>query len=382
MMLANEKLLREKRIIEFKVKFITPLLIGGGSQQIDPKGKSLWKLDNDGLTGKALRGCWRFWFRAILGGVVKEDIQIEKLKYYESKIFGSADSAFGPKFKMQIEVQNKIKSEVFSLGFEKRNRKGEYLAKEGYPVGTEYLIKIFPLKEMSNNEKNLEVLLATIWVWGNLGGIGLRARRGFGSPAIYCEVNKNPFNDLPLQQGFDSHADLEKHLRSGFRLVQNKFKNLIETDPDSLLVNPHIKDYNSSHCNPYFILRSLEQIYVGNGGWSDLNEAIKQVHGSSHNNSLGWIFSEKFDGLNARMASPIIFRFHKINNLFYPVFTYCEPFCYPQQIGYGWKLNKDCRYIQTEFPKYMANFISNKKIDHNNVFVKSLKEDCDESRHK
>lgn len=38
--------------IEFKVKFITPLLIHGANSR---------EADTIGLTGKALRGCWRFW---------------------------------------------------------------------------------------------------------------------------------------------------------------------------------------------------------------------------------------------------------------------------------------------------------------------------------
>jgi CRISPR type III-B/RAMP module RAMP protein Cmr1 len=68
-------------IKEFKIRFITPLLIDGANK---------YSADSAGLTGKALRGSWRFWFRAVIGGMLK-DIKNEELLLLESKIFGSAD---------------------------------------------------------------------------------------------------------------------------------------------------------------------------------------------------------------------------------------------------------------------------------------------------
>lgn len=364
--LSLEKIKSKMKVIEFKIEFITPLLIGGGNTEFDSSGNIPWKLD-EGLTGKALRGCWRFWFRAILGGMV-ENLQVDQLKDCENKIFGSADSKVGPKFKMQIEILNQKKLESFSLGFTSKHVYKDCI--EG-----EYLIKILPLNKYSSND--LEVLLATIWVWGNLGGIGLRSRRGFGSSILHVE-NNNPFDKLPLQQEFNSHEDLEKHLCLGLEIVQKKFNGWIEQNLFSPSHTLDIKNSDLPHCNHYFILRSLEQIFVGNDGWSDINEAISQVHGCSQNNSLGWIFPKRHHCLSARMASPIIFRFHKINNSFYPIFTYCEPFCYPKRTKNSWILNIDCTYVQTEFPISMTNFVLSKKIKDKNVFVKSLKEGCDE----
>ena len=51
---SREKEMGRIEPIKFKIKFITPLLIHGENSRIaDPLG----------LTGKALRGCWRFWFK-------------------------------------------------------------------------------------------------------------------------------------------------------------------------------------------------------------------------------------------------------------------------------------------------------------------------------
>lgn len=85
--------------IEFKIKFITPLLIHGA----DPG-----KADTIGLTGKALRGCWRFWFRAMAGGLVP-NISKEDLFKLESNVFGSANEKVGAKFRMVIELKKYMK---------------------------------------------------------------------------------------------------------------------------------------------------------------------------------------------------------------------------------------------------------------------------------
>ncbi len=53
--------MKNKRQIEFKIKFVTPLLIHGADSK---------KADETGLTGKALRGYCRFWFRAMVGGMI------------------------------------------------------------------------------------------------------------------------------------------------------------------------------------------------------------------------------------------------------------------------------------------------------------------------
>ncbi len=82
------------RQIEFKVKFITPLLIHGANSR---------EADSIGLTGKALRGCWRFWFRALVGGMVNDiHKHKESLLEFENMIFGSSNEKVGLIFQKKI----------------------------------------------------------------------------------------------------------------------------------------------------------------------------------------------------------------------------------------------------------------------------------------
>ncbi len=161
--------------LEFNIKFITPLLIGGANNHVD----------ENGLSGKALRGCWRFWFRAMVGGMIK-DISREKIILLENQIFGSANNEIGAKFRLNMEKIDKYKPMHFNLGFKtfnKRKSRMEEAKKFGFSEGSSYSISIIPRKTMFEPEIN--ILFATIWLWGNIGAIGSRARRGFGSPVIY-----------------------------------------------------------------------------------------------------------------------------------------------------------------------------------------------------
>lgn len=103
-------------IFKFNVEFVTPLLIGGATNN---------SLYPEGLSGKALRGCWRFWCRALIGGMVK-DVAPGGLKQLENDIFGSADDKIGAKFRLIVEGHNSNKSERFSLGFKRKNHNGKF----------------------------------------------------------------------------------------------------------------------------------------------------------------------------------------------------------------------------------------------------------------
>lgn len=181
--------------INFNIRFITPLLIHGADSRT---------CDSIGLTGKALRGCWRFWFRALVGGMVR-DIQKDHLHLLEleNRIFGSSNEEIGAKFRIIITpIKNLMPRKDIDPGFPASFKFS------GFSEGSEFLINIIPRKNNMGN-KEIKVLLATIWLWANLGGIGQRARRGFGSSVIEILESSNPFKEyfagspLPIKQHFN-----------------------------------------------------------------------------------------------------------------------------------------------------------------------------------
>jgi len=303
----------------FNVKFITPLLIGGGGK--NQNGKIL--RDENGLSGKALRGCWRFWCRAVIGGMAP-NINVKLLNQLESQIFGSADSktGAGATFRMIIEENESNKKDSFYLGLSRSATKNGF-----YPAC--YSITIIPRNTMANDIKKMNILLATIWLWGNLGSVGNRSRKGFGSPVIYLQdIGNNPFKfednteiKLPIkEQSFTDTNELKRHLEVGLCSVWKVYEQWIRANGESTVKN-NIRNLQAPNSAQYFILKSFAQIAVGNRGYINGNHAVKQVHGKNGCDELG-------SGGSSRMASTIFIRFHDVSRNgkveFLPIFTWCK----------------------------------------------------------
>lgn len=287
--------------IKLKIKFITPLLIHGANPR---------EVDSVGLTGKALRGCWRFWFRAFVGGMIR-NITKDKLFELESKVFGSSDENVGAKFRMVIEPAGSLEPHTTQINFSNRT-----VPFKGYKEGSQFLIRIIPRRNMDNDQIN--VLLASIWLWANLGAIGQRVRRGFGSPVI---ESPEPFSEisLPVKQEFNNSSELGNYLIEGLKKVYEIFKSWNSISSLENL-NPPLYDASSvSPSNPpFFIISSFKQIAVAEEDVGDnVVTALNNVHGNSGCPELG--------SANPRRASPVFIRLHKVNNKFYPVVTWSKP---------------------------------------------------------
>lgn len=160
-------------------RLITPLF-GGGVEagQVDTVTP---------VSGKAVRGNLRFWWRAVRGGQFGDDL--EKLKAREDQIWGSAE--IGSKVKVWIAAQE-IGS-AFTATDKYGNDKGI-----GDPR-SQFSYVAFPLREyeyavyqnvsfelcLSLPQSLREDVEAALWAWESFGGVGARTRRGFG--ALACE---------------------------------------------------------------------------------------------------------------------------------------------------------------------------------------------------
>lgn len=356
----------------FKVRFVTPLLIDGANK---------YCADSIGLTGKALRGSWHFWFRAIIGGMFK-DIKIEELLLLEGKIFGSADTKdsrgdkIGAKFRMIVDKETEFPADSIKLGFNKpcrcrgdgcyqchfTGKSNNPATSQGYLENSSYTIQIIPRSTMS--EMELKVLFSIIWVWGNLGSVGKRERRGFGSPVICPNGEDDPFSfhlkgkiiELPIKQTFVDLEGLEGHLQEGLSLVWKVFSQWIKENEFARSENifTDVSITGAPKSSPFFILRSCEQVFVGNAGFIDRKDAIAKFHGDSKCDGLGWATGTH------RMASPVFIRFHKITTenveKLIPVISWCQ------------QKNVEIRDPNSRALAYLKNML----INGQNVFVNNL----------
>jgi CRISPR-associated protein Cmr1 len=193
-----------------RYKLITPLFGGGVEAGVND--------DITPISGKAIRGHLRFWWRATRGGQFNK---LNLLLDFESQLFGAASDEKDKKINSEKKYSVKVDIEVTNKGREdcpyevKNNRNGVPQTKQrrgtivpsyasfplqpstsdrdyrdgmktkGVKVGVEFTLTIsFPLKHREHIE-------AALWAWETFGGVGARTRRGFGALRLESIDGKN-----------------------------------------------------------------------------------------------------------------------------------------------------------------------------------------------
>ena len=189
--------------ITLEVETVTPLFIAGADQR---------NIENEGLRAPSLRGLLRWWFRAIMGGMVS----IRSLKELENKIFGSVNQKSRVKIltvsdsqPSQIDVQSDLRYLWFSIHMQKRN----YQRLQCYPPETKFKIML-----SSDDENSLKIALGCLWALIYLGGVGARMRRGAGSLKVNNVSGKIPYTFIFTgNTSIDAKEFIEKNLAEIFR---------------------------------------------------------------------------------------------------------------------------------------------------------------------
>ncbi len=151
----------------FTLKVLTPMFMGGADPEGDPE-----------LRAASIRGAMRFWFRAIAGAITNDPREIYRL---ESEVFGNTDKKSRVVVRVLKQPSVKSSGETISLksvgyiGYGLRGMGGKpdrkYLDGEG-----EFEVN-FPVKY----KRHIGYIF---WFIQNVGGLGARSRKGFGSVRI------------------------------------------------------------------------------------------------------------------------------------------------------------------------------------------------------
>jgi CRISPR-associated protein Cmr1 len=186
---------QDKNIIKQvrRYKLITPLFGGGVEAGITD--------DITPVSGKAIRGHLRFWWRATRGAG-----SLEEMKKKEEGIWGGASTKDNPcpsMVRIKIEDISEGELEQPFKGKGKANEKWKTLSYAAFPLGERD-----DLPSVRSDSENKELcfslvisfpsgvqkeVMAALWAWETFGGIGGRTRRGFGSlKLIEFEENDVP----------------------------------------------------------------------------------------------------------------------------------------------------------------------------------------------
>ncbi len=279
-------------IIKFECETVTPMFLAGAD------GKT------QELRAPSIKGLMRFWWRAMNG-----HLDLEKLKEKEGEIFGASDEKIGrSKFSIRVKdtfIRPDKTYKYKPLPHHTGNQNCPYLPSCVSKINPHKCSKDFKLNAVKPNICFTSLLSSPdkfLWI-GNLikvaiilGGLGKRARRGFGSVRI-LNVSDQPYN---------SNYKLETILKLVNYIGSNKYQ--IDRHKDKI----ELKDDLTAQY-PF-----LKEIQLGKecDSWEEL---VKKVGEASHEhdiNSLGFAKGKK------RLASPIYVSVLKnLNNKYLPIIS-------------------------------------------------------------
>ena len=202
---------------EFTLEAVTPIFMYGADTNVPE------------IRASAIKGLLRWWFRAILGGVkfsqgiYKGNVLLEKVKE-EEKIWGTTNE----KSKVIVKVfPIKLYKKPFPilLKGERLRERGKGIKYLGFGVsnkvcityGSKIKITIAFRSRVSRMEENK--VLASLWLLLNLGNIGSRCRRGFGSLRVEKDIT---IDEIEFRSPANVN-DLEKYLKAGIQKCLDLF---------------------------------------------------------------------------------------------------------------------------------------------------------------
>jgi len=177
----------ERRELKLSLQTVTPLLLAGASNQAPE------------IRAPALRGVMRYWWRATLGGVIG-DSNLDGLRLLETVVFGSPDkgSPVAIRLRPLIATAQAKPREESTVILPHKERGGG--ARPAIVSGER--ISLVMNQWRLTDDTVWEAACAALDLALTLGGVGLRARRGYGTlrvtttsdtklvrltPALYAE---------------------------------------------------------------------------------------------------------------------------------------------------------------------------------------------------
>ena len=170
--------------VTFTLRTLTPLLLAGADQT------------SAELRAPTLRGLARYWYRALIGGVVganKESLPM--VMKAETAIFGATDT--GSAISIRVSDASKDPQRFRKESYSRENVSGrDYLlwsmAASGkgdrykpdrllFPKDTTFRVT---LSSRGDDDTKLQQAIAAFWLLTHLGGIGSRSRRCAGSVTV------------------------------------------------------------------------------------------------------------------------------------------------------------------------------------------------------
>ncbi|MBE0508572.1 MAG: type III-B CRISPR module RAMP protein Cmr1 [Marinospirillum sp.] len=246
--------------LEAKFEIVTPMFIGDGDQ----RARS--------IRSASVKGALRFWWRALNWGRCLSQAQgdttraLNQLHQEEARLFGAAVSTQAENpggqglFTLKVSQPETLKvindwpkdgnaaCGFIGFGLWKTNKTSQ---REALAEGTRFLVSC-QLKAQISAEQTRQ-LTDALAVFGLLGSLGSRARRGFGSLAIK-ELNGESY-------AFKSQAEYIQALQKHLQAVERPAANVAFTSPITAWSEASSVHFYAKKNNPRLALAQLSEIY-------------------------------------------------------------------------------------------------------------------------
>jgi CRISPR-associated protein Cmr1 len=219
---------------DIPLRTLTPAFIGGAAPNEQAE-----------LRVASLRGALRMWYRLIVGPELAAGLpEAGPLELRESLLFGGTAPGEGQGLVLLslLAAPPTGKLPWDNRTFRRTSPGRAYLgfsldmgdnARKALPPGTTFTLRVLLRQGVTTRQR--ELLAATLWAWINLGGIGSRSRRGFGSltldkPITARLLSGEPIPPIPELLVHLTHQDLTHGARR-LRAVIASLNKTVSSDP-------------------------------------------------------------------------------------------------------------------------------------------------------
>lgn len=244
-------------IYTFHLRTVTEVFAGGADMQ------------SAELRPSAFRGPLRFWFRAMMGKIVGNDLKSSN--ELEALAFGGTDASSPFILRVAATASFQEAGALITppvgkayLGFSlyTRANKQMYLMRGCLPAGKSFALT-FRFKRP--NPYLQAVVLDSFWLLLNFGGIGSRTRRGFGALNV-CPSEEEELSQEQRFFSIISHSSVQEFYNANLARIECSFRSFAEqykVVPDGSLPGP--TEYASfSNWTAKLIINSTQQNDAGN----------------------------------------------------------------------------------------------------------------------
>lgn len=328
-----------------RAESLTPLVIAGA----DPKSPDVLA---EGLRPPSLRGAMRWWFRAMMGSIVGAHDNYKTLRDLEGKIFGATDQ--GSSVRLRTYPVEDVKPDIAYLcmnddrDLSKSGGKNyRRISKSSIHPNAKFRIQLD-----SRSDEVFRMALSSLWLTAMLGGLGNRARRGFGSLALSPEEDTTEaIQRLNLDFSYPnkSLADIAQWLEKGLNQVHGHFKNYV-----SAVDSPPPAKFSV----PSKAQAKLWLIKPQNEFWSTWSEAMNALREDIYRSYKGAKSLPEIGSARPRLASPLIIQIKRIarDKYFGVLLVFNEKHNPKRYLGTNW----------SDFVRFLKNL---KSYEHQEVIL-------------